>query len=226
MIGGEIKTPRRVIPAAILVSIVVVAVLYVGLNLSILGSLPWRAAMQSKAIAADFMQMIYGRAGGIAVAALILFAGWGGGIAALLGYSRVPYAAAAGGDFFKIFARLHPKGGFPTVSLLFMGVASAVACFVSLQALIDASIVIQAMFQFLLQCLAVAMLRRQKRQTETAFRMPLYPLPMLITAAGWLYIVVTSPPAQIAIGAGVFVTGAAAFLVRARLQGIWPFKPA
>jgi len=226
MIGGEIKTPQKTIPAAVLISIAVVAALYVGLNLSILGVVPWRAAMQSRTIAADFMQTLYGRSGGIVVAIMILIAGWGGGVACLLGYSRIPYAAAACGDFFKVFARLHPKGRFPTVSLVFIGVASAVACFISLQALIDATIVIQAMFQFLLQCLAVVMLRRRRLEGPQTFRMPLYPLPLIITALGWLYIVVTSPPAQIAIGASVFLTGAAAFLIRARIQGTWPFRTA
>jgi len=226
MIGGEVRTPQKTIPAAVLISIAVVAALYVGLNLSILGVVPWRLAMQSKTIAADFMQTLYGRAGGVAVAVMILFAGWGGGLACLLGYSRVPYAAAAGGDFFKVFATLHPKGRFPAVSLLFIGVASAVACLVSLQALIDATIVIQAMFQFLLQCLAVVMLRRHKAEGPTTFRMPLYPLPLIITAAGWLYIVATSPLPQIAIGAGVFLTGAGVYLIRARVQGLWPFHPA
>jgi amino acid transporter len=226
MIGGEIKTPRRTIPAAVLISIAVVAALYVGLNLSILGVVPWRVAVQSKTIAADFMQTLHGRVGGVAVAVMILIAGWGGAVACLLGYSRIPYAAAACGDFFKVFARLHPKGRFPTVSLVFIGVASAVACFVSLQALIDATIVIQAMFQFLLQCLAVVILRQRKTKGPATFRMPLYPLPLIITAAGWLYIIYTCPLPQIGIGVGVFVTGAAVFMVRARLRGTWPFKPA
>jgi len=225
LIGGEMARPRRNIPLAILVSIPLVAVLYMGLNLSILGVLPWRKAATSQAIVADFMQAIYGRWGGLVVAVLILVAGWSGALAALLGYSRVPYAAAADGDFFKPFARLDPKGGFPTLSLLFMGLASALVCVIPLADLIGGTIVIQAMFQFILQCVAVVLLRRRDRTpATTVFRMPLYPLPVIVTLLGWLYIIIANPLKQAVVGVILLVSGAAIFLFRARAAQLWPFE--
>jgi amino acid transporter len=224
LIGGEMARPRRNIPLAILVSIPLVAVLYMGLNLSILGVLPWRKAAASQAVVADFMQAIYGRWGGLVVAVLILVAGWAGALAALLGYSRVPYAAAADGDFFKAFARLDPKGGFPTWSLLFMGTASALVCVIPLADLIGGTIVIQAMFQFILQCVAVVLLRRKDRTpAASVFRMPLYPLPVIVTLLGWLYIIVANPLKQAAVGVALLISGAAIFLLRARAAKLWPF---
>ncbi len=223
MLGGEVREPRRTIPRAVLVSIPLVALLYVGLNLSIIGVLPWRQAMTSEAVVADFMQTIYGSIGGVTVAVLILIASWGSALIVLLGYSRVPYAAAIKGEFFAPFARLHPRGRFPTVSLLFMGIASAAACLVSLDNLIAALIVVQTLFQYTAQCFAVVLLRRQRRdEAKGAFRMPLYPLPVIVTLIGWLFIVGTSRPVHIVGGIVAMAIGIVAFLVIARSRGTWP----
>lgn len=223
MLGGEIVEPRRTIPRAVLLSIVLVALLYLGLNLSILGVMPWQAAQRSQAVVADFMAMLYGRSGGVVVAVLILIASWGSALAMLLGYSRVPYAAAADGQFFRPFARLHPQGRFPTLSLLFMGVASAIACLVSLENLIAILIVIQTMFQYTAQCIAVVLLRRRGVGGPDAFRMPLYPLPVIVTLAGWLYVVATGDVRYILGGVALLAVGTLLFLVLARREAGWPF---
>lgn len=226
MLGGEVREPRRTIPRAVLISIPLVALLYVGLNLSIIGVLPWQQAMKSEAVVADFMQVLYGSVGGVTVAVLILIASWGSALIVLLGYSRVPYAAAVEGEFFARFGRLHPTGKFPTVSLLFMGAASAVACLVSLDNLIAALIVVQTLFQYTAQCFAIVLLRRQRRAEGGAtFRMPLYPLPIVVTLVGWLFIVTTSRPVHIVGGIGAMMIGTLVFLLIARARRSWPFAP-
>ncbi|CAL4870067.1 Putrescine transporter PotE (plasmid) [Asticcacaulis sp. MM231] len=237
MLAGEVKQPRKVIPRSILWAIVLIALLYCGLNLSILGVVPWREAMVSKAVVADFMAHLYGRTGGIIVAILIMIAGWGSAYVVLLGYSRIPYAAALEGKFFKIFAAVHPKGHFPTVSLVVMGVASAIACFLSLNALISVLIVVQTLFQYSFQCLAVILRRKQLQEqfqqdyhlsgTGTdakPYKMPLFPIPALISLAGWIYIVTTSKLIYIFMGMGLFAIGAAIFLGLAFHQKDWPFE--
>jgi len=223
LIGDEVSTPSKTIPRSVLFSIVVVAVLYLAMNISILGVLPWREAMHSQAIVADFMVRVYGHAGGAAIAVLILVASFGSVFAILLGYSRIPYAAAVGGQFFSIFGRLHAKGQFPYVSLLAMGICSAIACLFSLESLITALIVTQTLLQFAAQCVAVMLLRRQKRDSADAYKMPLYPLPALIALSGWIYVVVTSGAAYIEL-AGLFLAiGIGIFLIRAWQQETWPF---
>jgi amino acid transporter len=224
LIGAEVRNPNRTIPRAVLWSIAIVAILYFGLNLAILGVLPWRTAEHSSAIVADFMRQIHGPWGGVLVTLLILIASWGSVLAMLLGYSRVPYAAAADGRFFKAFARLHPRGKFPTLGLLYMGVLAALACLSSLANLIAVLIVVQTMFQFAAQCVAVILLRRAAPAATQRFRMPLFPLPALVARAGWIYITVTSKPAHIAIGAAMFAAGTAVYLLQARRQGNWPFQ--
>src|SRR4030095_11637987 len=81
--------------------------------------------------------------------AMVLWTAFGSVFALLLGYSRVPYAAAADGYFFKVFARLHPSAGFPYVSLIVLGVLSILASFVSLGTVIDALIAMRILVQFI-----------------------------------------------------------------------------
>ena len=224
LIGEEVRAPRKTIPRAVIYSIILIALLYFAMNLSIIGTVPWQQGMHSKAIVADYMQTIYGRWAGLLVTCLILVASWGSVFAIILGFSRVPYTAAAEGEFFKPFARLHPTGRFPTTSLLFMGGLSALACLFSLADLISALIVIQTMFQFAAQCVAVILLRRNSVAPPGAFRMPFYPLPAIVALAGWLYIVVSSNPRHIALGLIMAIAGVILYLLRAGRRREWPFN--
>jgi amino acid transporter len=223
LIGAEVVRPKVTIPRSILWAIAIVAVLYLVMNLAIIGVVPWREAMQSKAIVADFMDRIYGSWAGRLVAVLILIASFGSVFAVLLGYSRIPYAAARDGRFFSVFARLHPRGGFPHISVLALGVCSALACFISLGGLISALIVTQTLLQFMGQCVAVILLRRKRRETGGSYRMPLFPLPALLALGGWTYIVVTSGARYILMAFGLMLTGVLVYLLRARKRFEWPF---
>lgn len=223
LLGGEIERPRRNIPLAVVASIVLVAVIYLLMNLSIIGSLDWRVAQDSKAIAADFMQAAFGHWAAVLVSVLVLVVSFGAVLANMLGYSRVPFAAAADGHFFRVFARLHPTGKFPTVSLLFMTIASSLACLLSLSELIKVLIVVQAIFQFAAQCIAVELLRRKQSSPENSYRMPLYPLPAVIALLGWIYIGLSSGLRYVAIAMGTVVVGTGLYLVKAKIGKEWPF---
>jgi len=226
LIGGEVHNPRTTIPRSILISIALVGVLYLAMNVSILGVVPWREAMHSDAIVATFMERIYGVVGAKLASGLILIATFGSVFAVLLGYSRVPCAAAIDGRFFSIFARLHTKGQYPIVSVLTMGLLSALACIFSLGDLINTLIVVQTMLQFIAQCVAVFLLHKHFRSDPSCYRMPVFPLPALVALCGWIYIVVTSGVRYIEIGALLILLGVTAFLLRGFRAHEWPFGAA
>jgi amino acid transporter len=223
LIGDEVKHPKTTLPRSILFSILLVAAIYLVMNVAIIGVVPWREAIHSQAIVADFMVRIDGALGGKVVAVLIVIASFGSVFAVLLGYSRIPYAAAVEGQFFSVFARLHPRGNFPYVSILALGVCSAAACLFSLESLFTALIVAQTVLQFAGQCVAVMLLRARKKEPADSYRMPLFPLPALIALLGWIYIVVTSGLRYIAFAAGLLALGVAMYLLRARRRADWPF---
>jgi amino acid transporter len=223
--AGEVRRPGYVIPRAILWSIAGVAALYLTMNLTIIGVVPWREAIHSTAIVSEFIQRIHGPAAGRVITVLVLWATFGSLFAALLGYSRVPYAAAMEGRFFRVFAALHPVKNFPHFSLLFLGGLTALACLLNLEVLINSLIVIQVLTQFLAQIVAVGMIRRYRPDIVRPFRMPLYPWTAAVAFLGWLYILVANGVVYIAAGAGLLGVGIAAYLWRARSTGEWPFSP-
>lgn len=223
LIGGEIKNPARTIPRSILYSIGILAVLYIAMTLSIIGVVPWQEAIQSQAIVSDFMARLYGAKAASLMTVLILWVAFASVFCVLLGYTRVPFAAAAEGKFFRAFARVHPRGHFPSFSVLFLGVLSAAACFFTLEQLIKELIILQILTQFAAQCIAVVLIRRVRKQIKRPFSMPLYPVPVLIALAGWLYILFSSAAQYILIGFALLVVGVAAYLWRARGLREWPW---
>ncbi|SEF78221.1 amino acid/polyamine/organocation transporter, APC superfamily [Bryocella elongata] len=226
LLGGEIRHPRRTIPRALIASILLVAVMYLAMNLAIIGVLPWSSELHSTAIVADLMAAVYGPWAPQAASLLILIASWGSAFAILLGYSRIPYAAAVDGAFPAAFARLSRKHGtVPVTSLLFMGLLSAVLCFFTLETLIAALIIVQTLLQFIAQCVAVIRLRVLHPQAEI-YRMPLFPLPALLAIAGWLYILGTSNLRFLATAVLLAVVGVAYYLVQAHRKQEWPFRHA
>ncbi|MCX7427483.1 MAG: amino acid permease [Planctomycetia bacterium] len=193
-IGDEVKSPSRTIPRSILISVVAVAVIYLAMNLSIIGVVPWREAIGSDAkdyIVSVFMERIYGPAGGVLVTLLICWTALASVFALMLGYSRIPYAAARDGFFFSAFSRLHPRGDFPHVSLLVLGAVSVAASFFTLQEVINALIATRILVQFIAQIAAVALIRKQATG-PVGFRMALYPLPSVIALVGWTFIFAAS----------------------------------
>ena len=221
--AGEVKDPAKVIPRSILWSVVAVACLYLSMNLGILSVVPWREALKSTSVVSDFMQRLYGERTAQVVTVLVLWTTLASLVALLLGNSRVPYAAAVEGRFFRVFAHLHPTRDFPGFSVVFIGVCSALACLLTLDVVINALIVIQVLVQFIAQVVAVTLIRRNRPDIERPFKMPLYPATSVIALLGWLYILMASGLKYIAAGLILLVAGIAAYLWRARGTGEWPF---
>ena len=187
-LGDEIRTPWKTMPRAIVASIVLVVLLYLTLSTVVLGTIPWQQAAASPTIASDFIGQVHGPAAARLMTGLILFVTAASLFAVILGYSRVPYAAARDGQFFPVFARVHPRGHFPHVSLLTLGGLSLPFCFLSLDRLISWLILVQIVSQFVWQCAGVILLRRYRKDLSQPFTMWLYPLPALLSLLLWLYV--------------------------------------
>ena len=223
--AGEVRTPERVIPRSILFSIGLVACLYLTMNLTIIGVIPWREAMHSTFIVSDLMQKLYGSTVAQVMTGLILFTTFASLFAVLLGYSRVPYAAAVDGRFFAVFGRLHRTKNFPYISVAFIGITSAFASLLDLSDLITALIVIQVLVQFMAQVVAVTLIRRYRPDIHRPFQMWLYPITSIIAFAGWGFILAASGLKFILWGFALVAFGVCAYLWRARTQREWPFQP-
>ena len=230
-LGGEIRDPGRSIPRAILISIFVVAALYLLMSVSVLGVVPWQemeASVHAQgrfAVVALVMQRTFGGVAARVIALLVMWTAFASVFALLLGYSRVPYAAALDGNYFRSFARLDARGGFPTVSLLALGGVATLFCFFDLSQVIAALVAIRILLQFLPQHLGVILLRIREPDRPRPFRIWLYPLPPILAAAGFLFVLIKRPNAVVELryGGVIAISGCVLYLLRARYRQEWPF---
>jgi amino acid transporter len=234
-LGGEVRRPERTIPRSILLSVLFVAAFYVAMNLAALPSL--RAAVGGIStqagttarlqLVAEIAQSAFGSVAGRLMAALIIWTAFASVFSLLLGYSRVPYAAARDGNYFRFLAAVHPRYGIPHRSLVALGLLAAAFCFFSLAQVITMLVITRILLQFFLQQVGVILLRVQRPELARPFKMPLYPLPPLLAMAGFVFILVNRNHALggLAVAAGIACSGTGIYLFRAKRLGQWPFLP-
>lgn len=228
-IGDEVRNPGRNIPRSILISLAAIAVIYITMNFSIIGVLPWRSFVVTDPnadcppVASMFIEKLYGSKAATVFTGMVLWTSFASVFALMLGYSRIPFAAARDGYFFKAFSVLHPKKEFPHRSLLLIGVLSIAASFLSLQAVIDALVTMRILVQFIGQIGAVVILRRTRPDSERPFKMWCYPVPALLALLGWLFLFVTSGMTQMLYSVLALAVGVIAFLIWSKKCGSWPF---
>jgi amino acid transporter len=232
LVGDEVQRPQRTIPLAILLSVVLVAILYVALQIGILGVVPWRSLLDAHGIPAAQAQYVgsfvvertWGRTAAIGVTLLVLVTAFASVYGNLLGFSRIPFAAARDGAFIPAFARLHPRKEIPHVALFAVGALSLVASLFTLDqviAFLTAGIVlVQGIAQI------GALIRLRATMGDAPFRMPVYPIPALVALIGWTLAFIYTGFTAIALGVGWLLIGACVFLVAARAQRWWPFAAA
>lgn len=227
-IGDEVRRPERVIPRAVMLSLVLVAVIYFAVNLSIIGVVPWREFVSpeglNKPVVTMMMAKIYGNDFAQLFTVLVLWTMVACCFAMLLGYSRIPYAAARDGSFFRVFGRLHPRLGFPHIAMVTVGLIAVAATFVKLGTLIDALLSTRIVVQFVGQIGALVMLRQIQPNAARPFRMWLYPLPAFVALMGWIYLLITTDRTLLGFGALTLLLGSGVFLLWSWRTRKWPFS--
>lgn len=189
-LGGEIINPGKNIPRSIFISIFGIAALYLLMNISIMGVLPWEAVRaDDKYLVSSFMQQLYGAEAGVIITVLILCVAFSSLFAVVLGYSRIPYAAAVDGNFFTIFSKLHPVKQFPHISLTVLCVLGFIfSLLFRLSEVISSILAMRIVVQFIGQSVGVMLLRTRLGKKDLPFRMWLYPLPVIVSIAIWIFL--------------------------------------
>jgi fructoselysine transporter len=223
-LGGEIRNPERNIPRGIFLSILGIAVLYLALQIGILGVVPWREAQNSPALASLVIERLYGHTAAQMMTVMVLWIALASVFSVLLGYSRVPYAAALDGNFFRVFSRVHPTKRFPHISLLALGgLAFLLSISLDLETSITGILALRLLVQFVGQAIGVIVLHKRWRADQFPFKMWFYPLPALLTIAGCCWLFWQTGQAR-KWGLLEIALGITAFLIRARMMRQWPFE--
>lgn len=193
-LGGEIKDPGKNIPRSIFISIAGIAILYLLMNISVMGVMPWQLVKaDDKYLVSSFMEHLYGHQAGIIITCLILLIAFSSLFALVLGYSRVPYAAAVDGNFFKIFAKLHPTKNFPYISLIFLCVLGFVfSLTIRLAEAISSILAMRILIQFIAQTIGLVLLRKQYGTSGLPFKMWLFPIPVILSVCIWLFLFIST----------------------------------
>jgi fructoselysine transporter len=224
-LGGEIVNPKKNIPRSMFISIAGIAVLYLMMNVSVASVLPLEQIQKSKFVVSEFVQHLSGSTSATIATILILWVAFASVFSATLGYSRIPYAAASDGAFFKIFARLHPTKHFPHISLLYLGgIAFVFSLLFKLRDVIDAILAMRILIQFIGQGIGLIWLVKRKGKQHFAWRMPLYPLPVILAILIWGYIFFSTGEKMMMGGVTVIGLGVIAYLIKSYRNKEWPWK--
>ena len=223
-LGAEVKEPGRTIPRAVIYSILGVTLIDVTISFGFIGVVPWQEAIQSQSIGADFMGRVYGPWAAKLLAGMIVVTAFASLYALLLGYSRVPYAAARDKVFFPWFGQLHPTKEFPHRSLLLLGGLAILSSFLSLEAVILSLMAARILIQFIGHTIALFLIRSKRTDIELPFKMPFYPIPALISLLGYSYVFSSLGTRYIVFGLVSITVGMGAYLLLARKQREWPFN--
>jgi amino acid transporter len=213
-LGDEVKEPEKTIPRVIVISILAIAVLYIVMQACIISVLPYETATKSTSVVADYIRALIGPRAAKWVSVMILWTAFASIFSVMLGYSRILFAAARDGNFFAIFARLHATEAYPFVSVIFLGVITAMFVWLPLKAVIGGILSIRAIIPFMAQIVGAVVLRVREPERRRPFRMTLYPLPAIIALGLWAYVVI-SPEKHLRIGAlYVMAAGVAFYFLR------------
>ncbi len=224
-LGSEIKEPGKNIPKSIFISIGGIAILYLLMNISVLGVIPWKEAARSEFIMSTFIEKIYGSGAANIVTVLILWIAFSSLFAVLLGYSRIPYAAAIDGTFFKVFGKVHPTKHFPYASLLILGGLGFIfSMLFKLREVISAILAMRIIVQFIAQAAGIMIIHKNKPKEFFPYKMLLYPVPALVAIIVWIGLFLSTGFYFALGGVGMMILGTAVFLFRSYRIKEWPFN--
>jgi fructoselysine transporter len=160
------------------ISIIAIAILYLAMNVSVTSVIPWQEIKHwvdtdtKVFVISTFIERLYGHIAANIITIMILWVALASLFAVMLGYSRVPFAAAQDGAFFKIFAKLHPTKSFPYISLLVLAAFAFVfSLLFKMKDVISGILAMRIMVQFIGQAVGLMLLRERKGITNLPFKM-------------------------------------------------------
>lgn len=235
----EVKNPRRNIPKSCIWTCAILCPTFIVIIIAISGVVPWTDLVEKMLVGdlgaiyvmSTFCEMLLGRPFAIFFTFVVVYTIFGSCFALLLGYAFIPYSAARDGYFYAWFGHEHAtKKGLADYSLLFLGALSAALCFVDLSLLIEGMLTTRVLVQFILQAIGVVILRKKAPNALRVYKMPMYPLPIIVSVTGFAFVfcttqnwIVVRRAPLLEIGILTIIVGIALYFPFAKINGFWPF---
>ncbi len=192
MVASEVKHPQRYLPLALIGGTLAVMVLYLLANTAYFHVLSAAEVGANKRVAAAMMQRVFGGWGASAVSVAVMISIFAALNGSILSGSRVPYALARDGIFFRSFATVHPRFATPSVSILGLSLWAAVLVFSGRYDQLYNYVIFASWLLYGMTTAAVIVLRRTRPDLQRPYRTLGYPaVPLLFVGAAVLLEVFT-----------------------------------
>jgi basic amino acid/polyamine antiporter, APA family len=224
--AGESKDPRRAVPFALIMTIVVVTIVLTLAQVVSLGTLPNLPA--SKTPLADASALFMGAAGAALLTLGAVFSTLGNNMGQALSGSRSLFALAEQGDLPRVFARVSPRFGTPVVAILATAAVSLVLATTGSFVTMAQASAVSRLVVYVATCASALRLRGESfkdRVGDATFRVPLGPIIPLAAIAIALSILFGATGPQLRAGGYALLAGAALFLIAARVNASTPQRP-
>ena len=215
-VAEEVKKPKKTLPRAIILSVVITAIIYILVSLSSVHILDWRELSQSSAPLADVATKGLGPNGGIAMTAIALFATASTVLITLVAGARILYGMAKDDSLPSVFGKIHSKTGTPWIAVIGIFVTSVAFAFVGDIVIVANIVVFAIVITFAMVNLSVILLRYVKPDIERPFKVPLnigkFPILPLFGFVVTVYMALQFEPQIILVGLGIIGVGALFFV--------------
>jgi len=212
--AGETLDPQRIFPRGIVLGTATLVAIYLLANIAYVAALGPTAMARTDRVAAEAVRAALGPGAGRLIAAAVLVSMFSAANGLTLTNSRVYYAMARDGVFFRQLARVHPRFGTPAFSVVVSSAwAIALAATGSFEQLFTYVIFASWLF-FTLAGASVFVLRRRRPAAVRPFRVPGYPwTPLLFVASAAAIVINTmaTRPGRSLLGLGFVALGLPAY---------------
>jgi len=210
-VAGEIRDPQRVLPRAMVLGVLLVGVIYLGVNVLYLYALPITQVAREETIAHAAAVVLFSSSAARWLSALIALSCFGAMSCAILSSARVSFAMARDGVFFRGMGRVHSRFRTPAVSLVALSAWAAVLALSGTFDQLYTYVMFMMVLSYVASVMALFVLRRKHPQANRPYRCTGYPyLPALyiLMAGAWALNSVVTRPKETLIGIGIVFLGA------------------
>lgn len=210
MVSSEIQHPRRNLPLALILGTLAVVGIYLLANVAYFYVLSGPDVARSDRVAAEMMRRVYGLrgAGLVSIAAMIsIFAALNGSI---LTGSRVPFAMARDGLFFRKVGEIHPRFHTPSVSILALSAWAALLVLSGRYEQLYTYVIFASWILYGMATASVLVLRRKRPQMQRPYRTwgyPWVPVLFVLAAAALVLSTLAASPRESLMGLGIIFLG-------------------
>jgi APA family basic amino acid/polyamine antiporter len=209
-IAGEVRDPARTVPRAMVLGVLAVTAAYVLISTVFVYLIPLNRVTSDETFVAQAGEVLFGSAGGVLLAAIVIVCVLGSMAALIMSAPRVYFAMAQDGLFLPAVARISPRFGTPALAVAILGVVSSVLVLLGTFQQIIAYFVFAAVIFLGLTVAGLLVVRARREAPGVALLTPGYPftpIVFLVLVVLLLALLMAHGPLQPLLGCAVVFLG-------------------